>query len=107
VEGTQDHVKADPSERKPACPVVAPEHIGTTHNRNKIGDLGPYDIVLKWKLQLEPSEMISGADHARQDVHESDNGHADWTFVHAFSGLPISQWWPKGLTKRPSRQPYG
>ena len=27
------------------------------------------------------------------------------SYEHSPSGLPISQWWPKGSTRRPTRQP--
>jgi hypothetical protein len=38
-------------------------------------------------------------------VLESVVGQRPWKGGHSMSGLPISQWWPKGSAMRPSSQP--
>jgi hypothetical protein len=82
VEAANDYVVGDPNQRKPARPIGAAEQIHSTKDRYKTDQAYPYNVVLKWMVRLELSDVVSKPDYTRRYQKATNDGYREWTFDH-------------------------
>jgi hypothetical protein len=75
VKGAEDDVIRDPSEQKPARPVLAPEHKDSTKNREKAQEANPDNLIFKRTLYSELGDMICKSDDACCYKNATDDGN--------------------------------
>jgi len=78
MQGTDDDVKADPNNEKPACPIATEEHKHSANHRENSDEADPKQSRFKRMEQVVPKR-----DDPDCDEYPTDHRDGAWTFAHS------------------------